>query len=99
MTRKTSTLAARVNAAAGKKPTPMIDEQAGRRKRAPNGIRSPGKQGTGGVLVSAIYPPEVRKALKMMEAESGQNLRQLLGRAINLLAVEMKQPQPFREDA
>ncbi len=50
------------------------------------------------VLIGASFAPEVRKALKLMEAESGKNLKQLLGQAINMLAVHYSKPEPFHED-
>ncbi len=49
------------------------------------------------ILVGAFYPPEVRKTLRFIEAESNMNLKQLLGRAINQLAVEYGKPEPYTE--
>ncbi len=49
------------------------------------------------VLVGAFYPPEVRKALRFIEAESGLTLKQLLGRAINQLAVDYGKPEPYSD--
>jgi hypothetical protein len=49
--------------------------------------------------VAAHYPPEVRRALKMLEAETGKKLKQLLGEAINDLCHKYNKPQPYREEA
>lgn len=49
------------------------------------------------LLVGAFYPPEVRKTLRFIEAESGKNLKQLLGRAINQLAAEYGKPEPYTD--
>ncbi len=49
------------------------------------------------VLVGAMYTPEVRKTLRFIEAESGKNLKQLLGRAINQLATEYGKPEPYTD--
>ncbi len=55
------------------------------------------KQHSKDVLVGAFYPPEVRKALRFIEAESGLTLKQLLGRAINQLAVDYGKPEPYTD--
>lgn len=55
------------------------------------------KQHSKDVLVGAFYPPEVRKALRFIEAESGLTLKQLLGRAINQLAVNYGKPEPYTD--
>lgn len=55
------------------------------------------KQQSKDVLVGAFYAPEVRKALRFIEAESGLTLKQLLGRAINQLAVEYGKPEPYTD--
>jgi hypothetical protein len=47
--------------------------------------------------VAAHYPPEVRRALKMLEAETGKKLKELLGEAINDLCHKYNKPQPYRE--
>lgn len=51
------------------------------------------------VPVAAHYPPEVRRALKMLEAETGKKLKELLGEAINDLCSKYNKPQPYREEA
>jgi len=50
------------------------------------------------VLVAGHFTPEVRRVLKLIEADSGKNLRQLLGEAVNMLAAHYGKPEPFRED-
>ena len=47
--------------------------------------------------VAAHYPPEVRRALKKLEAETGKKLKELLGEAINDLCHKYNKPQPYRE--
>lgn len=51
------------------------------------------------VLIAAHFSPEVRRVLKLIEADSGKNLKQLLGRAINHLASEYGKPEPYRDEA
>lgn len=51
------------------------------------------------VPVAAHYPPEVRRALKMLEADTGKKLKQLLGEAINDLCHKYGKPQPYRDEA
>lgn len=47
------------------------------------------------VLIGAHYSPEVRRALKLVEAESGKKLKPLLGEAINDLCAKYGKPQPY----
>lgn len=49
------------------------------------------------VLIAAHFPPEVRRVLKLIEADSGKNLKQLLGEAINMLAANYGKPEPYQE--
>lgn len=56
------------------------------------------KKETGLVPVAAHYPPEVRKVLKMIAAEKGKSLKQVLGEAINDLCHKYNKPQPYRDD-
>jgi hypothetical protein len=88
---KSSTLAQSLKAAAGKPETVAHEPAAA----AP---RSSARQVATSVLIGASFAPEVRKALKLMEADSGKNLKQLLGQAINMLAVHYGKPEPFREE-
>ena len=50
------------------------------------------------VLIGALYPPHVRRALKMVEATTGNDLKSLLGEAINDLCAKYGQPQPYTAD-
>lgn len=47
------------------------------------------------VLVGAHYLPDVRRVLKIIEAETGRNLKQVLGEAINDLAAKYDKPHPY----
>ena len=85
---KTSTLKQSLAAAAGK-PQPSTSDAAA----APATAKAAPKT----VLVGANFAPEVRRVLKHIEAETGKNLKQLLGRMINQLAAEHGKPQPFNE--
>ena len=98
MARKTSTLAAAVSTAAGKKNQDSFTAKPST-KRSPAGEQAPGRQGTGGVMIGGLFPPNCRKVLKQLEVDTGKKLRQLLGEAINDLAAKYGQPHPFREDA
>jgi len=85
---KKSALAAGLKAAAGR------PAQAG--TDAAPAIRSTRSKVTPGtVLVGAHYVPEVRRALKLVEAESGKRLKPLLGEAINDLCAKYGKPQPY----
>ena len=84
-----STLAAGLKAAAGHPQTAalLVPEPA----RTANGK-------TGTVLIGAHYPPEVRRTLLLVQAEpenTGKNLKQLLGEAINDLCAKYRKPQPY----
>ena len=46
-------------------------------------------------MIGAHYPKEVRKVLKLVEAESGKRLKPLLGEAINDLCAKYGKPQPY----
>lgn len=50
------------------------------------------------VLIGGHYTPEVRRALLLVQAEpenTGKNLKQLLGEAINDLCAKYGKPQPY----
>jgi hypothetical protein len=51
---------------------------------------SPQKRKTGKVLVGALFDPAVRRQLKVVEAETDQNLQQVLSEAINDLFVKYR---------
>lgn len=90
MTTRKSTLAQTLEQAAGR--TQIENAPAGETER------KPGNRGTATVLIAAHYPREVRATLKHIEADTGRTLRQLLGEAINDLAVKYGKPEPFREE-
>ena len=53
------------------------------------------------VLIGAHFAPQVRRALKMVEAHpdnEGRDLKALLGEAINDLCSKYGQPQPYTDD-
>ena len=81
---KKSTLSAALATAAGK-PQPTPEAVA------------PAKPAT--VLIAAHYAPEVRRVLKLLEADTGKNLRELLGEAINDLAAKHGKPEPYNAEA
>lgn len=47
------------------------------------------------VLVGGHFPPTVRRTLKLLEADTGKRLNELLGEAINDLAAKYGKPQPY----
>jgi len=49
----------------------------------------------GTVLIGAHYAPEVRRALKMLEAKTDRRLNELLGEAINDLCIKYGMPAPW----
>lgn len=83
---KKSSLAAGLEAAA--KPT------------RPETSTSPKQPGT--VLIGAHFAPEVRRTLLLVQAEkqnSGKNLKQILGEAINDVCAKYGKPEPYRDDS
>jgi hypothetical protein len=53
------------------------------------------------VLIGAHFAPEVRRTLLLVQAErdnSGKNLKQLLGEAINDLCAKYGKPEPYTPD-
>ncbi len=58
--------------------------------------KSKGQVGT--VLIGGHFAPEVRRTLLLVQAEpdnTGKNLKQLLGEAINDLCAKYGKPQPY----
>ena len=49
-------------------------------------------------MIAAHYNREVRRALKMIEAETDKTLRELLGEAINDLCEKYGKPRPVADD-
>jgi hypothetical protein len=87
---KKSTLAAGLNAAAG---LPLQQTTA---TSSPATSRAKAQPAT--VLIGGHYAPEVRRTLLLVQAEpqnSGRNLKQLLGEAINDLCAKYGKPQPY----
>jgi hypothetical protein len=89
---KRSSLAAGLKAAAGKQAPPSTNGTAG--------IETSHKAKTGGktVLIGGHFAPEVRRTLLLVQAEpenTGKNLKQLLGEAINDLCAKYGKPQPY----
>lgn len=83
---KTSTLGQSLNRAAGRQATQkdkIISDQ-------PTQDTPPSS-----VLVGAHFTPEVRRVLKLIEADTGKNLKQLLGEAVNMLAAHYGKPEPW----
>jgi hypothetical protein len=93
MTKKSS-LAASLATAAGKR-TSTPEQTATSREK--DEATAPAKPAT--VLIAAHFSPDVRRVLKFLEAETGKNLRQLLGEAINDLAAKHGKPEPYAEEA
>jgi hypothetical protein len=93
---KKSTLAAGLKAAAGQNSqsqratepsTPATARPKPNRKAQPTTV-----------LIGGHFPPEVRRALLLIQAEpenQGKNLKQLLGEAINDLCAKYRKPQPY----
>lgn len=53
------------------------------------------EQGEKTILIGAHFPPEVRSALFLLQAETGKTVKHLLGEAINDLCVKYRKPQPY----
>jgi hypothetical protein len=91
---KKSTLAAGLNAAAGHTAPAVVSTSVpavGRHKAPP-----------ATVLIGGHFSPEVRRALLLVQAEpknTGRNLKQLLGEAINDLCAKYGKPQPYSGEA
>ena len=54
------------------------------------------------VMIGGMFPPEVRRALLLVQAEpqnQGKNLKMLLGEAINDLCTKYNKPQPYTGEA
>lgn len=90
---KKSTLAAGLKAAAGKKPpTQAVVEPE------PTPVPKAKKSQEKTVLIGGHFSPEVRRVLLLVQAEpenTGKNLKQLLGEAINDLCAKYRKPQPY----
>jgi len=91
--KKNSALAAGLKAAAGKQPQAFasaVRSQPAKAKSLPPTV-----------LIGGHFRPEVRRTLLLVQAEpdnTGKNLKQLLGEAINDLCVKYGKPQPYGGD-
>ena len=89
---KKSALAAGLKAAAGHAPA-----VASLAKPSVNTVRHR-KPAPATVLIGGHFTPEVRRTLLLVQAEpenTGKNLKQLLGEAINDLCAKYGKPQPY----
>ena len=88
---KKSALAAGLKAAAGQQnPAPPAPASSNGNKAS---AAAPAT-----VLIGGHYAPEVRRTLLLVQAEpknTGKNLKQLLGEAINDLCAKYGKPQPY----
>jgi len=94
MSKKSSLSAALATAAGKPQPTPEAVAQPMRGKTVAVARARPAT-----VLIAAHYVPEVRRVLKLLEADTGKNLRELLGEAINDLAAKHGKPEPYNAEA
>jgi hypothetical protein len=89
MSSKKSTLSTALSNAAGKTAAPEKPDTAAQvATAAPAADKRT-------VLIGAHLPPECRRVLKLIEADTGKNLQQLLGEAINDLAIKHGKPEPY----
>ena len=91
---KKSALTAGLRAAAG------LQSQQATATAAPSATKAKTPPAT--VLIGGHYSPEVRRALLLVQAEpknTGRNLKQLLGEAINDLCAKYGKPQPYSGEA
>ena len=91
---KNSALTAGLKAAAGRQ------SQQATATEAPSATKAKVPPAT--VLIGGHYSPEVRRALLLVQAEptnTGRNLKQLLGEAINDLCAKYGKPQPYSGEA
>jgi hypothetical protein len=88
--KKNSALAAGLKAAARKQPqasAPIARPKTAKGKPLPDTV-----------LIGGHFTPEVRRTLLLVQAEpdnTGKNLKQLLGEAINDLCAKYGKPQPY----
>ena len=89
---KKSSLAAGLKAAAGHSSPVAATPETPRNGRSKTPLAS------ATVLIGAHFAPEVRRTLLLVQAEpknTGKNLKQLLGEAINDLCAKYGKPQPY----
>lgn len=93
--KKPTALAAGLNAIA--KAAPAVPPASAAMLAQANGRPAAAK---GTVLIGAHFPPQVRRTLLLIQAEQGnegKNLKALLGEAINLLADQYGKPRPYAD--
>jgi hypothetical protein len=93
---KNSALTAGLKAAAGH----QSQQATATATAAPSATKA--KTAPATVLIGGHYSPEVRRALLLVQAEpknTGRNLKQLLGEAINDLCAKYGKPQPYSGEA
>lgn len=93
---KNSALTAGLRAAAGR----QSQQATVTATTAPSATKAKTQPAT--VLIGGHYSPEVRRALLLVQAEprnTGRNLKQLLGEAINDLCAKYGKPQPYNGEA
>ena len=96
MTKKSSLSAALATAAGRPQPAPA-PAPATQSTRGKSVAVAPVKPAT--VLIAAHFVPEVRRVLKLLEADTSKNLKQLLGEAINDLAAKHGKPEPYTAES
>jgi hypothetical protein len=87
--KKKSSIAAGLAAAAAGRGTP---------RTSPAASNPPKTDKAKLVMIGGMFPPEVRRALLLIQAEprnQGKNLKMLLGEAINDLCAKYNKPQPY----
>ena len=94
MTKKSSLSAALATAAGKPQPATALATQSTRGKSV---AVAPAKPAT--VLIAAHFVPEVRRVLKLLEADTSKNLKELLGEAINDLAAKHGKPEPYTAES
>lgn len=96
---KKSTLSAGANLKLAARGTPAPAEPETVKEEAPRGRGK--RQPSGKTLIGGMFDPVVRHTLAQIAVEPenfGRSLQDLLGEAINDLAVKYNKPQPYRLD-
>jgi len=92
-TKKKASISAGLAAAAAGRKTPEQEAPASKPPKATKAKL---------VMIGGMFPPEVRRALLLIQAEpqnQGKNLKMLLGEAINDLCAKYNKPQPYTDEA
>src|SRR3974377_1663321 len=101
--KKPTALAAGLKAIASARPAAISPATAPPRpaRRRAASAHSSAVKAPGTVLIGGHFPPQVRRALLLIQAEEQnerKNLKELLGEAINLLADKYGKPRPYSAD-